>query len=84
MDSTNHTSGAMLVPEPGGQEFESGHSQFHDRKAGVLAKSATDTVDLAVAELRPKTSLYHLIKLGRLSVSRAIMNDVDGVRLMQI
>ena len=41
----------MLVPEPESQEFESGHSQFRDRKAGVLAKSATDTVDLAVAKL---------------------------------
>ena len=51
MDSTNHASGAMLVPEPEGREFESGHSQFCDWKAGVLAKSVTDTVYLAVAEL---------------------------------
>ena len=29
---------------------------------------------------KPKTSLYHLIKLGRVSESRAIANDVDGVK----
>jgi len=51
MDSTNHASGVMLVPDPEGQEFESGHSQFRDRKAGVSAKSATDTGNLAVAKL---------------------------------
>jgi hypothetical protein len=51
MNPTNHASGAMLVPDPEGQEFESGHSQFRNRKAGVSAKSATDIVDLAVAEL---------------------------------
>ena len=41
----------MLVPEPEGQEFELGHSQFRNRKAGRSAKSATDTVDLTVAKL---------------------------------
>ncbi len=33
---------------------------------------------------KPKTSWYHLIKVGRLSVSRVIANDVDGVGLMRI
>jgi len=51
LDPTNLASGAVLVPDPEGQEFESGHSQFRDRLAGVSAKSATDIVDLAVAEL---------------------------------
>jgi len=31
LDPTNLASGAMLVPDPEGQEFESGHSQFRDR-----------------------------------------------------
>jgi len=31
LDPTNLVSSAMLVPDPKGQEFESGHSQFHDR-----------------------------------------------------
>ena len=31
MDPTNHASGAMLVPEPEGQEFVSGHSQIRDQ-----------------------------------------------------
>ena len=33
---------------------------------------------------KPKTSRYHLIKVGRLSVSRVIANDVDGVGSMRI
>jgi len=31
LDPTDLASGAMLVPDPEGQEFESGHSQFRDR-----------------------------------------------------
>ncbi len=31
LDPTNLASSTMLVPDPKGQEFESGHSQFRDR-----------------------------------------------------
>jgi hypothetical protein len=105
MNPTNHASGAMLVPDPEGQEFESGHSQFRNRKAGVSAKSATDIVDLAVAELGDGISVLKKLvvvkgggylvreakdvsvpfdKWGRVSVSRVIANDVNGVGSMRI
>ena len=31
LDTTNHASGAELVPDPEGKEFKSGHSQLGDR-----------------------------------------------------
>jgi len=41
----------MLVPDPKGQEFESGHSQFAIGRLESWRREATDIVDLAVAEL---------------------------------
>jgi hypothetical protein len=50
MNTTNRTSGAILVPYPKGKEFKPGHGQLGNRQVEVTAKGATNIVYIAIAE----------------------------------